>query len=237
MDIEEFAEIQVPQDGGEETEREVQIHSQRPIVKLPKAPESFVPGGGKTVYIKSWGCGHNTSDGEVMGGLLQTAGYNVTEDFEDPQIDCYVLNSCTVKNPSETTFRNLVAKSKESGKSVVVSGCVPQADNKKDQWSDVSVIGVQQIDRVVQVVEQSLQGNIVHVLARSKKDKPSLNLPKIRRNKFIEIIPINLGCLGDCTYCKTKFARGSLVSYPIAEIVERAKACIEEGVVEIRLTS
>ena len=41
-----------------------------------------------------------------------------------------------------------------------------------------------------------------------------LLLPKIRKNPLIEIIPINTGCLNQCTYCKTKHARGELGSYP-----------------------
>jgi len=40
-----------------------------------------------------------------------------------------------------------------------------------------------------------------------------------------------------CTYCKTKHARGVLGSYPIDEIVARAKQSFEEGVIEIWLTS
>ena len=50
-----------------------------------------------------------------------------------------------------------------------------------------------------------------------------LNLPKIRKNRLIEIIPINTGCLNQCTYCKTKHARGDLGSYQPQEIVERAQ--------------
>ena len=37
-----------------------------------------------------------------------------------------VLNSCTVKDPSETVFRNYIAEAKQKGKMVVVAGCVPQ---------------------------------------------------------------------------------------------------------------
>nr|CAI5857298.1 unnamed protein product [Callosobruchus analis] len=65
----------------------------------------------------------------------------------------------------------------------------------------------------------------------------SLLLPKVRRNPLIEIIAINTGCLNQCTYCKTKHARGDLGSYPPEEIVARAKLAFEEGVVEIWLTS
>lgn len=37
-----------------------------------------------------------------------------------------ILNSCTVKDPSEMVFRNHVTEAKEKGKMVVVAGCVPQ---------------------------------------------------------------------------------------------------------------
>ena len=39
--------------------------------------DSFVPGT-QSVYIKTWGCSHNNSDGEYMAGLLALAGYTIT---------------------------------------------------------------------------------------------------------------------------------------------------------------
>jgi threonylcarbamoyladenosine tRNA methylthiotransferase CDKAL1 len=50
-------------------------------------------------------------------------------------------------------------------------------------------------------------------------------------------IPINTGCLGACTYCKTVFARGRLGSYTPVAITNRLKNVIAEGVKEIWLTS
>jgi len=106
----------------------------------------------------------------------------------------------------------------------------------------LSVIGVQQIDRIVEVVEETLKGNNVRLMGKKKKDNKkyggaSLNLPKVRRNPLIEIIAINTGCLNECTYCKTKHARGELGSYYPEEIIERLKQSFDEGVVEIWLTS
>ncbi len=106
----------------------------------------------------------------------------------------------------------------------------------------MSVIGVQQIDRIVEVVEETLKGNTVRLMGKKKRDNKkyggaSLNLPKMRRNPLIEIIAINTGCLNECTYCKTKHARGELGSYYPDEIVERVKQSFQEGVVEIWLTS
>ena len=81
--------------------------------------------------------------------------------------------------------------------------------------------GVTQIDRVVEVVEETLKGNIVQLLA--KKALPSLDLPKVRKNRHVEIIPLSTGCLGACTYCKTKHARGHLGSYQPDALVARVE--------------
>ncbi|CAG2063217.1 unnamed protein product, partial [Timema podura] len=72
---------------------------------------------------------------------------------------------------------------------------------------------------------------------RRKAGGASLLLPKVRKNPLIEIIPINTGCLNQCTYCKTKHARGELGSYPPDQIVQRARQSFEEGVCELWLTS
>lgn len=138
--------------------------------------------------------------------------------------------------------RNDIEAAKQSGKLLVLAGCVPQGAPKSAFVQGQSIIGVQQIDRVVEVVEETLKGNTVKLLGTKKKNGKkaggaSLLLPKVRRNPLIEIIAINTGCLNQCTYCKTKHARGDLGSYPPEEIVARAKQAFEEGVVEIWLTS
>lgn len=112
---------------------------------------------------------------------------------------------------------------------------MPQGDRNLKGLEDVSILGVTQIDRVVEVVEEALKGHKVKLLA--KKELPMLDLPKIRKNALVEIIPLSTGCLGSCTYCKTRHARGKLGSYDPNAIVERAKQAIEEGVLEIWLTS
>jgi threonylcarbamoyladenosine tRNA methylthiotransferase CDKAL1 len=75
----------------------------------------------------------------------------------------------------------------------VLAGCVPQGAPKSHYIQGCSVIGVQQIDRIVEVVEQTLNGNSVRLLSKKKKDNKkyggaSLNLPKVRRNPLIESI-------------------------------------------------
>ncbi|CAH1397921.1 unnamed protein product [Nezara viridula] len=216
-----------------------QVIEDVPETNDQSVPKSIVPGTQK-IFIKTWGCTHNNSDGEYMAGLLSTYGYTLTSD--KLEADLWLLNSCTVKSPAEDHFRNEIEAAKKLGKYVVVSGCVPQGAPKSTFLKGLSIIGVQQIDRVVEVVEQTLNGNSVRLFGTKKSGGKKLggaplSLPKVRRNPLIEIIPINTGCLNQCTYCKTKHARGELGSYPPGEIIARAVEAFSEGVVELWLTS
>lgn len=212
---------------------------QEEVPEVPKSVISNIPGT-QTIYVKTWGCAHNSSDSEYMAGQLAAYGYSLTQ--EKDKADLWLLNSCTVKNPAEDHFRNEIDSAKRQGKHVVLAGCVPQGAPKASFVQGLSVIGVQQIDRVVEVVEETLKGNTVRLFGTKKENGKksggaSLLLPKVRRNPLIEIIAINTGCLNQCTYCKTKHARGDLGSYPPEEIIARARQAFQEGVVEIWLTS
>ncbi|RVX13146.1 Threonylcarbamoyladenosine tRNA methylthiotransferase [Vitis vinifera] len=126
--------------------------------------------------------------------------------------------------------------SRSNGATMVKAcGCVPQGSRDLKELEGVSIVGVQQIDRVVEVVEETLKGHEVRLLNR--KTLPALDLPKVRKNKFVEILPINVGCLGACTYCKTKHARGHLGSYTVDSLVGRVRTVIADGVKEIWLSS
>jgi len=73
-------------------------------------------------------------------------------------------------------------------------------------------------------------GHTIRLLGQKKingkKDGGArLQLPKMRKNKLIEIIAISTGCLNQCTYCKTKHARGNLGSYPPGKLVIFTVSC------------
>ena len=110
----------------------------------------------------------------------------------------WLLNSCTVKGPSEDGLKSAIRRGKDLQKTLVVAGCVPQGQKDLADVQDISVVGVHQIDRVVEVVEETIKGNTVKLFGQKRANGkrlagPNLNLPKIRRNPLIEIIPINSG--------------------------------------------
>jgi len=56
-------------------------------------------------------------------GQLADYGYEFVDNPEDA--DLVLVNSCTVKGPSQDAFTGVVEKSKDKRKPIVVAGCVP----------------------------------------------------------------------------------------------------------------
>ena len=71
--------------------------------------KNSVPGTQK-IWVKTYGCSHNVSDSEYMEGILSNYGYRLTGQDE---ADLWLINSCTVKDPSEAAFMHLVNKEKQ----------------------------------------------------------------------------------------------------------------------------
>ncbi|UKK02798.2 tRNA (N(6)-L-threonylcarbamoyladenosine(37)-C(2))-methylthiotransferase [Theileria orientalis] len=215
--------------GGEDADESSDDDPSGGVLENANNPEST------KIYFKNSGCSHNISDGEYMLGLLVDYGFKIVDTMEESHV--VIINSCTVKGPSEDAMISFIRAASALNLPIIVSGCVPQADKNNPAFNSprISLLGITQIDRIVEVVENSLQGNKMVLL--EKKDLPQLDLPKIRRNKLIEIIPLSTGCLGSCTFCKTKHSRGVLGSYDVEVILDRVESCVNEGVKEIWLTS
>jgi threonylcarbamoyladenosine tRNA methylthiotransferase CDKAL1 len=187
------------------------------------------------VAFVTFGCSVNFADSELMMGLLQRAGYSI---IDDPgNADLVVINGCSVKHLAEKKFFRAIAEYKNKGKRIVLAGCVVQAEPgyAASLLKDYSIIGTRQLNSIVHVVEETLHGNVVHCLDMGRN--VHLNLPRIRRNDVIGIVPISEGCLGDCSYCKARLARGKLVSYNPNEIVKQVISDVNDGCREIWLTS
>ena len=186
----------------------------------------------KKVFIKTYGCSFNQADSENMAGILGKSGkYKIVNSEEDA--DVIVINSCTVKNKAESKFWKDVRNNKN--KKVILAGCVPQAEKNKNKFKGYSIIGTNQTNHITEVIDETLAGNTVQLLKKEAENK--INIPKVRKNSIVEIVPINEGCLGSCNFCMTKFARGYLKSYKIEDIVTHIRDALNEGAKEIWLTS
>ncbi|MGM5485087.1 MAG: tRNA (N(6)-L-threonylcarbamoyladenosine(37)-C(2))-methylthiotransferase [Nanobdellota archaeon] len=185
------------------------------------------------VYFFTQGCSANVADSEIMAGRLKESGFTIVDDAESS--DIIILNSCAVKGPTISTFRRTLKEFEKMEKPIVVAGCLPQAEQDLSILGEHSVVGLGHIDRIVEVVEETLNGSALRVLTRESASR--LNKPKVRNNYLVEIVPISEGCMGNCAYCKTKLAKGDLVSYPEEDIVRHVKRAVRDGVLEVWITS
>ena len=168
----------------------------------------------------------------IFSELLEKAGFTIVDNLE--KADVVIINSCAVKTPAENKFFNYLEKTRTENKIIIAAGCIAQIYPEK--LEGYSLAGTSQIKNIVEIVEEAINDNIIESL--SVENNPRLNLPKIRKNPFIEIVPICSGCLGEpCSYCIVKKARGHLVSYPKDEIIKQIKSALDDGVKEIWLSA
>jgi len=188
----------------------------------------------KRVYVKSFGCSANLADGEVIAGCLSKAGFEVVDEPQDAEILLY--NTCAVKSPTENRVIDILRKAPRD-KRLVVTGCLPliNFERLKNEVEFDGVTGPAPGAKIVEILCRVAAGEkVVYLLGVSK---PSLCLPRIPVNPVVSVVPINYGCLGNCSYCCVHFARGQLRSYLIDEIVERVKQDLVSGAKEVWLTS
>ncbi len=186
------------------------------------------------VFIETYGCSANVNDSEIMAGLLDNGGHQIVAAVEDA--DTVIVNTCTVKGPTEEKIRTRIRQLQEnsSHKRLIVAGCMAEAQTEsvRKLAPAAAIMGTHRINEIVDVVEG--RKNIA-VGNGNGLDKASL--PKLNFNNTVSIIQINDGCMGACSFCITKLARGNTFSYPIGTIRNSVEETVKSGCKEVWLTS
>jgi threonylcarbamoyladenosine tRNA methylthiotransferase CDKAL1 len=186
------------------------------------------------VFVRSFGCSSSVADGEVIAGLLGTAGFELAGSVEEA--DVVVFNTCAVKSPTENKIIHLLKKV-PSDKRLIVTGCLPLINFPRlscEVRFDAAV-GVAFAERIVDVVKRVAKGEKVVALDGSQR-KLALGLPRVRVNPVVSIVPVTCGCVGECSYCCVRFARGSLRSFSVDEVVHYVRKSLGEGASEFWFT-
>ncbi len=164
---------------------------------------------GKRVYIETYGCRYNFGDTANLVEVLKHRGSTLVSTADEA--DVVILNTCTVVGSTERRMLRRLAQLRE--KNLFVTGCMP----------------------------------IVQREAISAICTPTIIPPKAIRAAYrnvgtvtgggVGIVQIAQGCLGKCTYCITRSARGQLTSFSEDEIMKKVGAYIRAGTAEIQLTA
>jgi len=187
------------------------------------------------IYVEAYGCSANLADSEMVQGLLGEAGHTIVEEPENAHAS--VILSCTVKTPTQNKVAKRIRAISRLEKPLVVAGCMPKAQEEfvEEIAPSACLMAPDNLTEIVEVVESALRGERVEALEGGVPDRTCL--PRVRANSVVHISPIASGCLGDCSYCIVKKARGDLHSYPASDIVEDARRAVEAGCREIWVTA
>jgi MiaB-like tRNA modifying enzyme len=162
----------------------------------------------KRVFLKTFGCTYNHGDSRKLAEVLRSQGCIFVDDAS--LAEAVVINSCTVIGVTERKVLSDLRRFRDHP--LYVTGCMPavQMEAIRSICSPVIITPEEIAHRYREV--SSVQGDSVGIVQAGR------------------------GCLGACTYCITRMARGPLKSNPPEEILADIRKLADHGATEIALT-
>lgn len=202
------------------------------------------------IGLLSLGCPKNLVDGEVMLGIAQSAGHEITSDASDA--DVLVVNTCAFIDAAKQESIDAIlemAQLKASGRCsrLVVTGCLGERyreELKKEIPEIDAVLGTGEVDQILNAIETRPAGAAPLTFHRnlSAKELPTYlydaNTPRLLTTpKHFAYVKIAEGCDYTCAFCIIPTLRGKFRSRDAASIVREARGLAERGVKELLLIS
>ncbi len=175
------------------------------------------------VFVDPYGCTLNQGEAYMIGELARSMGHEVVE--REEEADVVVLGTCVVIERTERDMWKRITRLAESGKKLVVSGCLPQVFGEK----------LASIAPEVFVVPPGNMDLAADFFSSEKPDNGVSLRPGVVG--VVGYVPIATGCLGNCAYCITHLARGRLRSYPPCDVVRWVVDAVRRGAREVRLSA
>jgi ribosomal protein S12 methylthiotransferase len=192
------------------------------------------------VGFVSLGCPKALTDSELILTRLSAEGYQTSKTFEGA--DLVIVNTCGFIDDAVKESLDTIGEALAENGRVIVTGCLgARADEQGGNLVQavhprvLAVTGPHATDEVMQAVHQHLP----------KPHDPFTDLvPPAIGPAGIKLTPkhyaylkISEGCNHRCTFCIIPSMRGDLVSRPIGQILDEARALFESGVRELLVVS
>ncbi|AMK14289.1 MiaB-like tRNA modifying enzyme [methanogenic archaeon mixed culture ISO4-G1] len=173
-------------------------------------------------YVESYGCTMNYGEGRKLSRDMASLGYHEASSAEEA--DIVILNTCTVVETTEKKMLARISELKKLKKEVIVTGCMAKVQPKR--------IEIRLPESLV------LPPSDYHEFAKEVASKYGVAGPPLSVIQGTDaILPVAQGCLGNCTYCITKFARGRLQSYDAGSLKNEFDSFVDSGAKEILVTA
>ena len=163
-------------------------------------------------HIITFGCQMNKADSERMAGILESMGFNWSEDPNTADVVLY--NTCTIRDNAEQKVysylgRQAKRKHKQPDLTLVVAGCVAQqeGENLLRRVPELDIImGSQHANRLQDLLQQAFDGNQV-VATEPIHIVEDITKPR-RESTVTAWVNVIYGCNERCTYCVVPNVRG-----------------------------
>lgn len=184
----------------------------------------------------------NVADSEVIRAVMQTIGYETTEEID--QADAIFLNTCSVRENAEqkiyTRLSQLRALREKLSRPIVIGvlGCM--AENVRE-----ALITEHHADLVAG--PDSYQ-DLPNLVSAAEAGEPAVNVTLSRSETYADIVPVKLpgvhisgyisimrGCDQFCTYCIVPYTRGRERSREVKSILAELDQMREMGYREVVL--
>lgn len=191
------------------------------------------------VLLISLGCDKNLVDSEVMLGLLNKAGHQITND--ETEADVVVVNTCAfIKDAKEESINTIIemGKLKKTGKlkKLIVAGCLSQRykDEIMTELPEIDVIiGATNFDKIVEAIgtdEEAIVDDIDYTPAPVRERI-------VTTTASMAYLKIAEGCNKMCTYCIIPHIRGRYRSVPMDSLLDSARRLADDGIKELVLVA
>lgn len=191
------------------------------------------------VLLISLGCDKNLVDSEVMLGLLNKAGHELTND--ETEAEAVVINTCAfISDAKEESINTIIemGRLKKTGrlKKLIVAGCLSQRykDEIMKELPEIDVIiGATNYDKIVEAIgtdEDAIVDDINYI------PKP-VSERIVTTNASMAYFKIAEGCNKLCTYCIIPHIRGRYRSIPMDSLLASAEKLAADGIKELVLVA
>jgi len=194
------------------------------------------------VALINLGCPKNEVDGEVMLGLLEQAGFEVTGDPE--AADVLLVNTCGFVAAAEEESVDAIlaaARHKEKdGRVLVVTGCLAQRHGEEllSAMPEVdAVVGTGRVPEIAELVRRALSGERVLAVGEPGYEYGRVLPRRATGPRHVAYVKIAEGCDNRCTYCTIPRLRGRYRSRPLEVVVEEARELAARGARELVLVA
>ena len=197
----------------------------------------------KKIFIKTFGCQMNEYDSNRIYDLTASIGFTKTQIKNEA--DCFVLNTCHIREKATEKVYHEVGRVKKDFRNlkkplVIVSGCVAQAESQtmleREPYIDM-VIGPQSYHKIPDLIlnyqrkKQKINETEFDVIEKFDKLEKISN----SQNKISSYITIQEGCDKFCHFCVVPYTRGPEYSRSFKKIINEAQDLINKGTKEIIL--